>query len=210
MYHRLRGPGQLRRWSLVAVVSAIVEVAALEIDIDFDEPRNGPVCVSAVAGDVLHFSWSEWHNLHEMTGYEEYVSCNFDDAVKYADAEPNPAGVFFTLDATSRDRYFSCSKICASHGHKVHVCITEDETSSCECDEPVPTLRPVASPTLSADAASPTLRLAASPTLSADVAPTALPTTTVDAAAERCGDSTSWYFFQCILCVVSWSFLLDT
>ena len=43
-----------------------------EVSIDFDEPRFGPVCVHAVAGDTLKFQWDEWHNLHELPDFEAY------------------------------------------------------------------------------------------------------------------------------------------
>ena len=161
--------------TLLCAAAAVSFVEAVEIDIDFDEPRYGPVCVSASPGDVLHFSWDEYHNLHELPHYDAYEGCDFSDAVKYADAAPNPTGVSFTLDASAHDRYFSCSKICASNGHKVHVCIADD---GCACDEPLPTALPTQlEPTASS---APTF----GPT---SPAPTPLPE--VDAA---CGDSTSW------------------
>ena len=132
-----------------------------EVSIDFDEPRFGPVCVHAVAGDTLKFQWDEWHNLHELPDYDAYEGCDFEDAVVLAGAAPN-AGVY--VDATQPgDLYFSCSKICASHGHKVHVCVAPDTNSTCECDEPVPTPRPTG----------PTVGPSASSAPSASAAPTA-------------------------------------
>ena len=60
-------------------------------DIDFDEPRAGPVCVTATAGDVLNFHWDEYHNLFELSNYEDYLGCDFEDATKLANANPTCA-----------------------------------------------------------------------------------------------------------------------
>ena len=185
---------------LVAALAVVRVAAAVEIDIDFDTPRNGPVCVKATRGDVLHFQWDEWHNLHEMPDYDAYDGCKFGDAVLYADAKPNPTGVKFDLDDESLDRYFSCSKICSSHGHKVHVCIAASDSESCQCDEPMPSPAPTAGAGETVDEAptpEPTpepvevvdAAPTPEPTQMLDVAPSQEPTETVDAA---CGDSTSW------------------
>jgi len=193
---------------LVAALAVVRVAAAVEIDIDFDQPRNGPVCVKATRGDVLHFQWDEWHNLHEMPDYDAYDGCKFGDAVLYADAKPNPTGVKFDLDDESLDRYFSCSKICSSHGHKVHVCIAASDSESCQCDEPMPSPAPTAGAGETADEAptpEPVEVVDAAPTPEPtqmlDVAPSQEPTETVDAA---CGDSTSWRLlgvvvFACLL-----------
>ena len=144
-----------------------------EVLIDFDEPRYGPVCVHAVAGDTLKFQWDEWHNLHELPDYDAYEGCDFEDAVVLAGAAPN-AGVY--VDATQPgDLYFSCSKICASHGHKVHVCVAPDTNSTCECDEPVPTPRPTG----------PTLRPSYSPAPSISPSPTSTRVTIAQASSGQ-------------------------
>ena len=147
-----------------------------EVSIDFDEPRFGPVCVHAVAGDTLKFQWDEWHNLHELPDFEAYESCDFAGAVELADAAPNPAGVFVAVPLSGEaDLYFSCSKICASHGHKVHVCVAPDTNSTCECDEPVPTPRPTG----------PTVGPSASSAPSTSAAPTAARVAFAQASSAR-------------------------
>ena len=198
--------GRSTPW-LVAALAVVRVAAAVEIDIDFDQPRNGPVCVKATRGDVLHFQWDEWHNLHEMPDYDAYDGCKFGDAVLYADAKPNPTGVKFDLDDESLDRYFSCSKICSSHGHKVHVCIAASDSESCQCDEPMPSPAPTAGAGETVDAAptpEPTpepvevvdAAPTPEPTQMLDVAPSQEPTETVDAA---CGDSTSWHLLGVVV-----------
>ena len=145
------------------------------VDIDFDEPRAGPVCVSATAGDVLNFHWDEYHNLFELSNYEDYLGCDFEDATKLANANPTPDGVLVDV-ATTGDRFFSCSKICVSNGHKVHVCISANADTACECNEPGPSSVPTThthSPTLTAG---PTT----APTLSAFPTATMAPTVLAD------------------------------
>ena len=58
------------------------------VDVDFDRPRKGPVCVHAVAGDTLDFHWDEWHNLHELPDYDSFTKCDFAEAVMLAQAKP--------------------------------------------------------------------------------------------------------------------------
>ena len=125
---------------------------------------------------------SEWHNLHELPSYEAYSSCDFSSATQLASAAPNPNGVSVDVSGPG-DRYFSCSKICASHGHKVHVCVASTVAEGvCECNEPMPTQRPSVDPTSSRPSFVPTLPLptsipTATPTPTATPAPTSFPST---------------------------------
>ena len=99
------------------------------IEVNFDEPRQGPICYAADAGDAIKFVWHEQHNLHRMPDRASYEACSFGSAERLANAGPN-AGVVVDFDGT--DAYFSCSKICASNGHKVRVCLNgESSCSSC-------------------------------------------------------------------------------
>ena len=77
---------------------------------------------------------SEYHNLHEMPDRKSYDDCIFGAATKLADAAPNP-GVDVSLTAEGT-RYFACSKICSSNGHKVKVCVEGgNKTATCDCPE---------------------------------------------------------------------------
>ncbi|CAD7964587.1 unnamed protein product [Amoebophrya sp. A25] len=101
--------------------------------IDFDEPRKGPICVATRVSDSVTFKWEEYHNLHELTDENAYRYCSFASATKLADAAPN-SGVSVRLGSTPTTRYFSCSKICSSHGHKVRLCVVgPSEPLSCPC-----------------------------------------------------------------------------
>ena len=74
-----------------------------------------------------------------------------------ADAAPNP-GVIVQLPSEGT-RYFACSKICSSNGHKVKVCINKDAAGTCDCPEG----------TLQAAAAGPAPAEPAGPAAEADV-----------------------------------------
>jgi hypothetical protein len=65
-----------------------------------------------------------------MQDFNDYSSCSFSGATQLASAQPND-GVHVTL-STAGERYFACSKICASNGHKVKICVREaGDLSSC-------------------------------------------------------------------------------
>ena len=117
----------------VLLVATLHSASSATIGIDYDRPRSGPLCVAAAVGDVLKFSWKELHNLNELTDRNSYDQCVFSGAQKLADAKPN-AGVIVELP-TAGTRYFACSKICASNGHKVKVCVLENGGSGCDCPE---------------------------------------------------------------------------
>ena len=108
------------------------------ITVDFDAPRRGPVCVGAIVGDTLKFAWNEYHNLHEMPDSASYTDCKFSAATQLAPAKPNPQGVIVELPAAGT-RFFSCSKICKSNGHKVKVCVSNPGSTTtapaCDCSE---------------------------------------------------------------------------
>ena len=108
------------------------------ITVDFDAPRRGPVCVGATVGDTLKFAWNEYHNLHEMPDSASYTDCKFSAATQLAPAKPNPQGVIVELPAAGT-RFFSCSKICKSNGHKVKVCVSNPGSTTtapaCDCSE---------------------------------------------------------------------------
>lgn len=100
------------------------------VSIDFDVPRYGPLCISVDEGDVLKFVWEEYHNLHILLDEASFVDCDFSNSVPLApEGQPRPLG-YTVSEATAEEgnqivnavSYFSCSKICASNGHKVQVC----------------------------------------------------------------------------------------
>ena len=109
------------------------------VSIDFDVPRYGPLCISIDERDVIEFVWDEYHNLNSLPNENSYRECDFSEAVPLVpDSRPNPLG--YRIEAASSSviattttaatktiavndvRYFSCSKICRSNGHKVKVC----------------------------------------------------------------------------------------
>ena len=98
------------------------------IEVDFDRPRNGPVCFAAEAGDRIKLAWREQHNLHRLPSRNDYDSCAFGAAERLASAGPRPEGV--VVDFGGDDAYFACSKICKSNGHKVRICL--NNTSGCQ------------------------------------------------------------------------------
>ena len=105
---------------LAAVTFALMSM----LEVNFDEPRYGAVCYRARFGDQVKFYWSENHNLHELPDRAAYDSCSFSSAIQLANAGPRPSGV--TIDVSSSSEiFFSCSKICSSNDHKVHICVNE-------------------------------------------------------------------------------------
>ena len=116
--------------------------------IDFDIPRYGPICISINDNDDIKFVWNEYHNLNMLAHANAAASandnnneiennsfrnCDFTNAIPLiGTGQPNPLG--YTIEASEEVdaemvdddvvvvRYFACSKICASNGHKVKVC----------------------------------------------------------------------------------------
>ena len=143
------------------------------IEVNFDEPRYGAVCYRARTGDQVKFYWSEYHNLHEMTGRAAYDSCSFSWATKLADAGPRPSGI--TVDvSTSSELFFACSKICSSNDHKVHICVNK---TLCDADCRSLVISP-SPPPLAQQSPSPLISSSAQPpppsSLNATLAPMAL------------------------------------
>lgn len=93
------------------------------VSIDFDEPRYGPICISVDENDGLEFVWEEYHNLHRLLDEESFRNCDFSNAVALVpEGRPQPSGYMIEASMSTTARYFSCSKICASNGHKVKIC----------------------------------------------------------------------------------------
>ena len=127
------------------------------ISIDFDIPRYGPICISVNENDGLEFVWEEYHNLHQLPDEDSFRDCDFSHAMALVpQGLPNPQGYEVEAAATTTARYFSCSKICASNGHKIKVCAGGDlgqenecfATAECEPDRTIDmrTIQSVASP----------------------------------------------------------------
>lgn len=118
-----RAADHLRRLSCsrLSCVSEPLAMPSQTIEVDYDHPRNGPVCFAAEAGDRIKFAWHEQHNLHRFPSRHAYDSCAFGAAERLASAGPRPEGV--VVDFGGDDAYFSCSKICKSNGHKVRICL---------------------------------------------------------------------------------------
>jgi plastocyanin len=102
------------------------DASSVVVSIDFDVPRYGPLCISVDEGDVLEFVWEEYHNLHMLLDEASFVDCDFSNAVALSpEGKPQPMGYTVVAEAVTAQEdvsYFSCSKICASNGHKVQVC----------------------------------------------------------------------------------------
>ena len=81
---------------------------------DYDEPRQGPVCLKIDKGDGIIFHWNEWHNLYKLSTEKKYNGCDFSAAEKLADAKPNPG---ITLGPYSKKgvHFFACSKMKKNH-----------------------------------------------------------------------------------------------
>ena len=135
-----RTPNQPSRWDfyqaclashsrMQSLLLALFTAVPHDVLIDFDVPRRGPACIAANVSDTAVFRWSERHNLYELISQAAYTSCDFSSATQYASAGPN-AGVRVPL--SEGNRYFACSKICRSNGHKVKICVG---ASSCDCPE---------------------------------------------------------------------------
>ncbi len=100
------------------------------VSIDFDVPRNGPLCITVDEGIVLRMAWEEYHNLYQFIDETSFVDCDFSTAMVVAsEGMPRPDGItfkFLTWEEGNQiphaPSYFACSKICASNGHKVKVC----------------------------------------------------------------------------------------
>ena len=106
-----------------------IGVEAATHSFDFDRPRQGPHCLQIQQGDSVRFYWDEYHNLKELTSESNYNSCNFaGGAVLQSAGSPNPGGITVGPFDTTGDRFYGCSKICSSNGHKVRVCVGTDFT----------------------------------------------------------------------------------
>ena len=75
------------------------------IEVDFDRPRNGPVCFAAEAGDRIKLAWREQHNLHRLPSRNDYDSCAFGAAERpraqadgHITARPLPMGMRWGSD----------------------------------------------------------------------------------------------------------------
>jgi len=107
-----------------ATALGVVRNSAGMVSIDFDVPRYGPLCVSVDEGDDLEFAWEEYHNLHQLPNEASFRDCDFSEAVALApEGNPMPMGYQVEVTEEVREQYFACSKICASNGHKVKVCV---------------------------------------------------------------------------------------
>ena len=111
------------------VLSAVPAAWGAVVNINFDVPRQGEVCVAANVGDQAKFYWSELHNLNELYDETKYEKCQFGGATQLAPSGPKPNGIMVDLTAAG-DRYFACSKICKSNDHKVKICVG---ASTCTC-----------------------------------------------------------------------------
>ena len=165
---------------LFAAMMLAQPCAAATVDVDFDAPRRGPVCIGAAVGDQLKFSWNEYHNLHEMPDRASYDDCKFGSATQLAPAAPNPGGVVVDLPSAGT-RYFACSKICASNGHKVKVCVSDGAAQECECPEGR-SVGPSPSPAASSPIAPPASPLASPPAAGEDLAATQAATAATSAS----------------------------
>ena len=109
------------------------------ITFDFDAPRSGEVCIAVDNSDTIKFVWKGNHNLYRMPDAKSFRSCNFSGATELANAMPNPTGRIVSRGCASSSSscnsvlFFACSKICASNGHRVRVCVGGNfgETSAC-------------------------------------------------------------------------------
>lgn len=113
------------------------------VSIDFDVPRNGPLCISVDEGATLKIAWEEYHNLHILKDATAFENCDFAEAMALvAEGMPFPDGITFS-EATEQignqiintPSYYACSKICASNGHKVKVCRGGTFGQANECSE---------------------------------------------------------------------------
>jgi len=112
------------------------------VSIDFDVPRQGPVCITIDEGIKLNITWDEYHNLHQLVDETSFENCDFSTAIPIESVgRPRPDGItFFQMTASQGNRvpnapnYFACSKICASNGHKMKICRGGKFGERSECD----------------------------------------------------------------------------
>mmetsp|Transcript_82088 Transcript_82088/g.145519 ORF Transcript_82088/g.145519 Transcript_82088/m.145519 type:complete len:157 (+) Transcript_82088:92-562(+) len=116
---------------LTSLVYLILHANALTVN--FDAPRDGPVCCSAVVGDTAVFRWEEQHNLHKLASASAYSGCGFNEAERLTSTGPND-GHSVKLSSAG-DHYFACNKICSSNGHKVKICVGDGAKPDCPCPE---------------------------------------------------------------------------
>lgn len=112
------------------------------VSIDFDVPRQGPVCITIDEGIKLNITWDEYHNLHQFVDETSFENCDFSTAIAIESVgRPRPDGItFYQMKAsegngvTNAPNYFACSKICASNGHKMKICRGGKFGERSECD----------------------------------------------------------------------------
>ena len=80
------------------------------IEVDYDYPRNGPVCFAAEAGDRIKFAWHEQHNLHRLPSRHAYDSCAFGAAERLASAGPRPEGVVVDFGGDDASQVYEQSR----------------------------------------------------------------------------------------------------
>ena len=120
------------------------------ITINYDAARTGPICVSMdnnnnnnnnnndSSSSRLQLVWKENHNLYQLPNEISFRNCDFSNATLLQKAGPNPTGYMVKMNnmttttmtttssimtTTNQVYYFACSKLCASNGHKVQVCV---------------------------------------------------------------------------------------
>ena len=126
------------------------------ITINYDAARTGPICVSMDNNNNNHDSssshlqlvWKENHNLYQLPNEISFRNCDFSNATLLQKAGPNPTGYTVKMNNTTTSNmttpkvyYFACSKLCASNGHKVQVCVgnngQENNNNNTECSATV-------------------------------------------------------------------------
>ena len=131
------------------------------ITINYDAARTGPICVSMdnnnnnnnnnnndSSSSRLQLVWKENHNLYQLPNEISFRNCDFSNATLLQKAGPNPTGYMVkmnntttTTTMTNKVYYFACSKLCASNGHKVQVCVGNNgqENDNTKCSATVAT-----------------------------------------------------------------------
>ncbi|OEU14474.1 hypothetical protein FRACYDRAFT_241019 [Fragilariopsis cylindrus CCMP1102] len=134
------------------------------ITINYDAARTGPICVSMdnnnnnndPSSSRLQFVWKENHNLYQLPNEISFRNCDFSNATLLQKAGPNPTGYMVKMNnttttttmtstssimtMTNKVYYFACSKLCASNGHKVQVCVGnngQENNNNTECSATV-------------------------------------------------------------------------
>ena len=76
-----------------------------------------------------------------MPTENSFRNCDFSNATLLQKAGPNSTGYTVNMNmSTTKMYYFSCSKLCASHSHKVQVCVAnKDRDNTTECSSAVTT-----------------------------------------------------------------------